>query len=155
MRFIMRFACTSIQVIAVLVTGVLATGCVRRTITITSDPSGALCWLNGREVGRTPLEVDFLYYGEYDVVLQEDGFDPLLTSGKAEPPWWDNIPLDLAAEMTPGEREAKVAWHYTLPPRNDDPAALLDRARELRQQFSTPEAPATSPQPATQANSSP
>ena len=41
------------------------TGCVRRTISISSEPAGALCWLNGREIGRTPLSVDFIYYGDY------------------------------------------------------------------------------------------
>lgn len=107
-------------------------GCVRRTITVTSDPAGALLWLNGVEVGRTPVEVDFLHYGDYDVQLVLDGHEPLVTSARAKPPWWDNVPLDLIAEMTPGETRATVAWHFELQRRNDDPAALLDRARELR-----------------------
>jgi hypothetical protein len=88
----------------------IITGCVRRTITITSEPSGALCWLNGREVGRTPVTVDFLHYGTYDVVLEADECEPLLTSGKANPPLWDNVPLDLFAEMAPGEPHAYIAW---------------------------------------------
>jgi hypothetical protein len=132
-------------------------GCVRRTITITSDPEGALCRLNGREVGRTPVEVDFVYYGEYDVVLEKDGYEPLLTSGAAIPPWWENIPLDLAAEAMPGEPRADIRWHYQLQPRDDDPVGLVERARGLRERVETEfPPPATQPQreetpPATQA----
>lgn len=108
------------------------TGCVRRTISITSDPSGALVWLNGREIGRTPVSVEFLYYGEYDVQLVAEGYEPLLTTGKADAPLWDNVPLDFFAEITPGEKHSRIEWHYVMSPRDDDPAALLERARELR-----------------------
>lgn len=47
-------------------------GCVERTITITSEPSGALVHLNDEEVGRTPLTVPFTFYGVYDVRLEMD-----------------------------------------------------------------------------------
>jgi len=114
------------------------TGCVRRTITITSDPSGALCRLNGREVGRTPVEVDFLFYGTYDVVLEREGCEPLLTSGEAHAPLWDSIPIDLLSEMAPGEHESRIQWHYVLVPRDDDPQALIERARELRSRVGPP-----------------
>lgn len=125
---------------------VVASGCVRRTITVTSEPSGALVWLNGREIGRTPVETDFLYYGTYDVQLEAEGYEPLLTFGQAKPPWWDNIPLDLAAELTPGRKHARVAWHYRLEPRRDDPVELVERARQLRGELPPmPQPPATAP----------
>lgn len=113
----------------------VAIGCTRRTITITSEPTGALCWLNGREVGRTPVTVDFIYYGTYDVQLQAEGYEPLLTTGEASAPIWDHIPLDLVSEITPPEKHAKVAWHYVMEPPNDDPAGLVDRARDFRAQI--------------------
>ena len=132
-----------------LVGALLLTGCVRRTITITSEPSGALCWLNGREIGRTPVEVDFLYYGTYDVQLVADGHEPLLTSGEAKAPIWDSIPIDLVAEMVPGKHESRIAWHYRLDPRNDDSATLLERARALRSRIgSTPESSSATTAPA-------
>jgi hypothetical protein len=133
-----------------LVAGVLSSGCVRRTISITSEPAGALVWLNGREVGRTPVSVDFLYYGEYDVQLVADGCEPLLTTGRANAPWWDNVPLDFFAEITPGEKHSRIQWHYVMSPRDDDPAGLLERAQELRGKVTAigdsspaPEAPAS------------
>ena len=129
---------------AIIALCLLLTGCgtVRRTISVTSDPPGALLWLNGREVGRTPVEVDFLYYGDYDVQLAAEGYEPLLTHSEAKAPVWDWIPLDLAAEVTPGTKHARVEWHFQLEPRDDNPAALLDRARELRERVE-PAAPVT------------
>lgn len=112
-------------------------GCqhVRRSITVTSDPAGALLTLNGREIGRTPVSVDFLHYGIYDVQLEAEGYEPLLTTGEAQPPLWDTIPLDLVSELTPPMKHAKIVWHYQLQPRDDDPAAVLERARQLRERL--------------------
>lgn len=110
----------------------LMTGCVRRTITITSTPPGALVWLNDREVGRTPLEVDFLFYGNYDVRLVKDGYEPLITSGNAKAPIWDWAGIDLVAEMLPLDFQSNVKWDYVLEPVIVDEAGMIQRARELR-----------------------
>ena len=131
---------------AFVVAGVaLSTGCVRRTMSITSDPSGALVHLNGREIGRTPLEIDFVHYGTYDVVLEKDGYEPLMTSGKADAPLWDYPPIDLGAELIPANLRTQVAWHFVLEPRNDDPAGLVERAREVRDRLESAPHPATLP----------
>ena len=117
-----------------------AGGCVRRTITITSEPPGALVWLNDREIGRTPVEVDFDFYGTYDVRLVKPGYEPLLTSGKANNPWWDTVVLDLVAELVPADLHARLDWHYVLQPRDDDPEALRVRAAALRSELTEAEA---------------
>lgn len=135
-RFTFRFL-PALLLAAILI----CTGCVRRTLSITSEPAGALVWLNDREIGRTPIEVDFLHYGTYDVRLHKDGYEPLLTSGDAKAPWWDSIPIDLVSEMLPGEHHSRVAWHYVLQPRDDDPQALLQRAVELRSKAAGESAP--------------
>ncbi|MGI9013639.1 MAG: PEGA domain-containing protein [Phycisphaerales bacterium] len=116
----------------VMLSMVLLGGCVRRTLRVTSDPPGALVWLNDREVGRTPVEVDFTFYGDYDVRLVHEGYEPLWAIGKARAPLWDTVPFDLAAEAMPGKPHAQIEWHYTLTPRDDDPDRLLERADELR-----------------------
>ena len=121
---------------AVLLGGVAlfnAGGCVRRTLTITTEPSGALLWLNDREIGRTPVEVDFDFYGTYDVRLERDGYEPMMTSGKANAPWWDTVVLDLVAEAVPGTLTSRVEWHYVMQPVDDDREGLIDRARQLRE----------------------
>ncbi len=110
-----------------------AAGCVRRTLVITTEPAGALLWLNDREVGRTPVEVDFDFYGTYDVRLEQDGYEPMMTSGKADAPWWDTVVLDLFAEAVPGTLTSRVEWHYVMQPVDDDREGLIDRARTLRE----------------------
>ena len=110
-----------------------AGGCVRRTLMITTEPSGALLWLNDREVGRTPVEVDFDYYGTYDVRLEQDGYEPMMTSGKADAPWWDTVVLDLFAEAVPGTLTSRVEWHYVMQPVDEDRERLIDRAHRLRE----------------------
>lgn len=110
-----------------------ATGCIRRTLAITTEPSGALLWLNDREVGRTPVEVDFDHYGTYDVRLERDGYEPMMTSGKADAPWWDTVGLDLIAEAVPGTLTSRIEWHYVMQPVDDDRERLIERARDLRE----------------------
>ncbi|MCH7797392.1 MAG: PEGA domain-containing protein [Planctomycetes bacterium] len=110
-----------------------STGCIRRTLAITTEPSGALLWLNDREVGRTPVEVDFDHYGTYDVRLERDGYEPMMTSGKAKAPWWDTVGLDLIAEAVPGTLTSRIEWHYVMQPVDDDRERLIERARDLRE----------------------
>lgn len=135
----MNFACRFILCGALAAAVLAASGCVRRTMTIDSDPSGAIVWVNDREVGRTPVEVDFLFYGEYDVRLVKEGWEPKLTSGKVRAPLWDNIPLDFFAELLPVNLHSRVHLAYELQPRDDDPDELQRRAQELRSQIITAE----------------
>lgn len=127
-----RHTTTALLLAAALVTSVANVGCVRRLIAITSEPAGATVWLNDREIGRTPCDAEFTYYGTYDVRLQLDGYEPLSTTGEAKAPIWDNLGPDLVAEALPAKLESLNAWHYTLVPTSMDHAALLERARQLR-----------------------
>jgi hypothetical protein len=119
---------------------ILCGGCVRRTIRITSDPPGALVYLNHQEIGRTPVEVGFHHYGEYDVRLVHSDFEPIVTHEKASPPLWDAMPLDLVAEAMPGEPHSQVHWHYILAPKDNARDDVLARARELRERLIAGEA---------------
>ena len=112
-----------------------AAGCVERTLSITSDPQGALVYLNDQEVGRTPLEVPFTFYGTYDVRLQAAGHKPLWTMQEAKAPFWETPGIDLFAEMVP-DGQSRIDWHFVLQPEVDAEDAeidrLLDHARQMR-----------------------
>lgn len=118
----------------------LSGGCVLRTLQITTEPAGALVYLNDQEVGRTPLAVPFTWYGTYDVRLERDGYQPMWTTGEAKMPWWELPGPDLIAEMIPGA-ESNVAWHYTLeeatPSDEVDTGELVGRAEALREDTRT------------------
>lgn len=114
---------------------VLLTGCVQRTISITSEPVGALVHLNDEEVGRTPLTVPYTFYGVYDVRLELDGYQTLWTKQKAVAPWWEAPGPDLVAELGGGKVEQR--WHFQLevaPPATEED--VISRARQLRASLS-------------------
>ncbi len=106
-------------------------GCVKRTISITSTPEGALVWVNDREVGRTPVNFEFLYYGEYDVRVEKDGQEPIMTTRWAKSASIDIPVIDVIAEAS-SEDDTVVRWHFDLEERNDDPELLIQRARTIR-----------------------
>jgi len=111
---------------------IMCCGCVERLIMITSEPSGALVYLNDDEVGRTPLTVPFTFYGTYDVRLEANGYDPLWTKKKATAPWWETPPVDLLAEAVP-RAKSHLKWHFQMEAEApEDEEALLRRARQLR-----------------------
>ncbi len=109
-------------------------GCVRRTISVTTTPPGAIVFLNDREVGRTPCDVDFLHYGVYDLRLRLEGYEPVVGSGRADAPVWDFIGADFFAELVPAQLESRVEWHFDLEPSARDPGSLRTRAAEMRAQ---------------------
>ena len=115
------------------------TGCLERTVTVTSEPPGAVVTMNNVEVGRTPVTTAFRYYGTYDVRLKKEGYEPVWTPMKASAPLYEYPPIDLAAEALPVDISTNLHWHFdlTAQPPSGDPAAedaLISRARDLRDQ---------------------
>jgi hypothetical protein len=115
-----------------VVTALAASGCVRRVVQITSAPEGALVWMNDREVGSTPLEIEILHYGKYDVRVEKAGFEPVTTGRSASVPIWDFPGPDLIAELVPADFESRTVWHFDLVVENDDPDRVLLRAETAR-----------------------
>jgi hypothetical protein len=111
----------------------LAGGCVQRTLTIRSNPPGAQLYLNGVEVGRTPISRDFLWYGTYDVELRKEGYETLKTTGKVIAPWWQWVPIDFFAEAFPLHDRRQLSYSMKLESAiATDPELLLSRAEQLK-----------------------
>ena len=89
-------------------------------------------WVNDREVGRTPLVVDFTHYGTYDVRIEREGMEPVMTSRRATPPLWDLPGPDLVVEVLPMQANSQIEWHFDLEARDESLPALLQRARAFR-----------------------
>ncbi len=118
------------------------TGCVERKITLGSDPEGAVVTLNDEEVGRTPVTTDFLWYGDYDVVLRLDknvGTPEkpdirryyLHTHKHTKTPAFQIIGIDLLAEVLPFTFKDEQVWAFSIP-EVKEPAdqELIQRAHE-------------------------
>ncbi len=112
----------------------LATGCVgvRRELTVESEPAGALVYLNGDEVGRTPLTRDFVYYGTFDVKLRKEGYETLEDRPRVWAPWWQVPPIDLVAEAFPLTDRHRLSYELTPAEQGADPQELVRRGSELR-----------------------
>ena len=120
---------------------VLFPGCVRRTLTITTEPPQALVYLNDQEVGRSAVTVDFLWYGDYDVIIRKEGYQTLKTNWDIKAPWYQIMPLDFFAEVLwPGQIHDQHTRHFALepavPPTQEE---LLERALETREQATKPQ----------------
>ena len=129
----------SLFLILTMATGLLLGGCVRRVVEVTSEPSGAIVWMNDREVGTTPCTVEILHYGTYDVRLEKPGYEPRTQGMKATPPAWDLPGPDLVAELIPTELVSRNAWHVVLDVESMDDEAVLQRAVIARDRLAAEE----------------
>ena len=129
-------------------------GCVRRRMTIRSNPPGALAYVDDQEIGTTPVSTAFTYYGTRKVQLVKDGFETLTVKQTFYPPWYEITPLDFVSEnLCPHEIRDEQFLDFQLQPQQIVPAeTLVERAESLRsgarQGYAVPLPNATStPQP--------
>ncbi len=108
--------------------------CVRRTMIITTEPPHARVFLNGEEIGQSEVSTDFLWYGDYGVIIRKEGYETLQTHWLIEPPWYEKIPIDFLAEVLwPGRLHDVHKRHFELKPYEPpDTEELVSRANELR-----------------------
>lgn len=125
---------------AALTCAAVSGGCLERTITVTSEPPGAIVTLNDVEIGRTPVTTGFTYFGVYDVRVRKGGYEPLATKRETATPIWEYPGIDLLAIMAPWRVKTSLDWHFELEPSLEPGSAealeaegeLLERATELR-----------------------
>lgn len=116
------------------------TGCIERRIRVTSTPTGARVWINDQQVGTTPVETRFTFYGGYDVRVELDGYESINDLRQAKAPLYEYPGLDLIATAIPADFKNTVEWHFDLQQVEEttDPESarenLLNRAESLRQQ---------------------
>ena len=99
---------------AILVGGAAVGGCVEREMIITSDPAGALVFISDREIGRTPLTHEFLWYGDYEIRVSHQGHDTLNTHRNLRWPWYETAPLDLLSAIAPWTYHDRRYLHFEL-----------------------------------------
>jgi len=119
-----------------------ATGCVERKLLVRSEPSGATVTINDVEVGRTPLEAGFTYFGQYDVKVEKEGYEPLREKRRAATPVWEYPPIDIVTMALPFTATRTAEWDFTLAPAFETTqtpeelrAGVVSRARALREQI--------------------
>ena len=136
--------------LGVAVCAVLLTGCVDRRYVITTNPPGAVVYRNGQQIGATPVDDHFVYYGDYEFLIVKDGYQTKKVVQHIPAPWYEYPLVDFFSENLCTQRWIDVhRFHYDLEPlpavRTD---VLLEEAQRLRERglAIVPRAePATSP----------
>ena len=123
-----------VMLLSLVLVGV-SLGCVRRTVTITTAPEGATVILNDEEIGTSPVNTDFTWYGDYDVIIRKDGYKTLQTHHQLKQPWYEYPPIDFVAEaLLPTTIHDQRAMHFELEPAQPLARdALIEQAGEFRQ----------------------
>jgi hypothetical protein len=134
-RTLLLLACAAFVCLAMCGMG----GCVERKMTITSDPPGALVRVSDVEVGRTPVTVDFTWYGDYELIFRMEGYKTLITHATFTPPWYEVPPIDLLSETAPWTYHDLRYLNFKLEklaPLTDE--EIIKRADELKKKALEP-----------------
>ena len=113
----------------------LLSGCVERRFVIMSNPPGATVYRDGMQLGPTPVDDSFTYYGDRIYTLVLDGYETLQVKQPAPPPWYEIPPIDFVAEnLWPFKiRDVRRPEPYQLQPlQNPNPNEVLQRGQQLR-----------------------
>jgi len=114
---------------------VVLPGCVERTLTINTAPDGALVYLNDEEAGRAPVSKNFLWYGNYDIVIRKEGYKTLKTSANVRAPWYQIPPIDFFSEcLVPLTLRDNHYLEFELEPiEPPGPDELVKRAEQFKE----------------------
>ncbi|MEK6738119.1 MAG: PEGA domain-containing protein, partial [Planctomycetota bacterium] len=92
-------------IIICLLSFTVFSGCVLRTLTINSEPSGATVYLDNTPIGETPVTIPFTYYGTRKITLEKtdaDGkliYERKIVYEKLSLPVYQIFPLDFFSEI--------------------------------------------------------
>lgn len=110
-------------------------GCVRRRLTVRSNPPGALVYVDKTPIGTTPVSTSFTYYGTREIKLVKGGYETLTVKQRIWAPWYEIFPLDFISEnLIPREiRDDRVLDYQMAPQQAVSDDELRSRAEGLRQ----------------------
>lgn len=112
----------------------LAAGCMQRRMTIVSNPPGATCFVDGVQIGKTPVSHDFTYYGTREIRLVRDGYETLTVLQPMSTPWYQVPPLDFFSDnLALGEVRDERVYRYDMQPAVQEPFDnIIERGEQLR-----------------------
>jgi hypothetical protein len=133
----------SALVLVLAILGLAAPGCVERRYTIRTNPPGALVFVNGEEIGPSPVSRSFTYWAPREIVLMADGYQTQRIIQPMRPPWWDNYLTEFFSEnLVPWTIRDDREYIYQLAPQQVASEAELEaRADALRSQGQSPPPP--------------
>lgn len=124
--------------ILLLLCPVLCSGCVSRRMTIRSEPAEALVEVDGKQLGLTPLSLDFTFYGTREITLSKPGFETLTVQQPVARPWNQSVPFDFFTMHFRGSHITdRHNFLYRLREKQipvNEESELINRGQNLRSQ---------------------
>lgn len=118
-----------------LVLGSLAfTGCVRRRMSVISNPPGATVYMDSKMIGRTPFSYNFDHYGKREFRLVKEGYETKTKLMPLRSPWYQLPGVDFITEvLLPGKLTDRPHLEFDLEPiRMVESDRLVIRAEDFR-----------------------
>ena len=125
-------------------------GCVLRSLTIDSAPSGAMVYLDDEPIGETPVTTTFTYYGTRKITLEKTDaegrllYERKIVYEKIKPPIYQVLPLDFFSEIIlPMKLKDEHYFTYQLDPlvllpKEELQKKLMKNAEEMRERIGVP-----------------
>ena len=112
------------------------TGCVRRRMTVRTNPPGATVSVDNQVIGTTPAATSFTYYGTREFRIEKDGYRTETIREKIKTPWYEIPVIDFFTEtLWPGEIRDERIIDVQLVPKTLEPTdTVIQRADSLRSQ---------------------
>ena len=109
-------------------------GCVRRRLTVRTNPPGAQVFVDDQEIGVTPCSASFIYYGTRKITVMKDGYKTETLFQRINPPWYEIPPLDFVSEnlISRELRDERIVDVQLAPEEIVPQQKLIDRAQALR-----------------------
>jgi hypothetical protein len=78
---------------------ILLAGCVKRIVTLETNPAQAEVYLNYKKVGTTPCQVEFSDYGTHYIEIVKTGYENIRQPLKLKAPLYEFFPLNFICEV--------------------------------------------------------
>lgn len=132
-RLFRRLSWISVLVLGVLV---ITSGCVRRRMTVRTNPPGATVSVDNQLIGTAPAASPFVYYGTREIRVEKDGYRTETLKTRINPPWYQYPGLDFITEsLWPWEiRDERIIDVELVPQVLEPTEQVLGRADQLRSQ---------------------
>jgi len=114
----------------------ISSGCVRRRLTVRTNPPGAVVSVDNQVIGTTPAASSFTYYGTREIRVEKDGYRTESLKSRINPPWYQYPGLDFITEtLWPWEiRDERIIDVELVPQVLEPTDQVLNRADQLRSQ---------------------
>ncbi len=86
-------------------------------MSIRSDPPDAFVFVDGNNVGKTPLETKFTWYGKVNLVVEKPGFKTIESISNLPVSWYQVFPLSIIVDVfVPWNTKDRREFSFKLEP---------------------------------------